>query len=78
MVAIPTVEEEAGKRLLRERETLTGDVTRLINRMKSLLVTHCIRNFKVTLKKAGEKLAELKTAWGEPLPPRAWPNCSEA
>jgi Transposase and inactivated derivatives len=71
MVAIPTVEEEAGKRPLRERETLTGDVTRLINRMKSLLVTHGIRNFKVTLKKAGEKLAELKTAWGEPLPPES-------
>ena len=71
MVAIPTVEEEDGKRPLRERETLTGDVTRLINRMKSLLVTHGIRNFKVTLKKAGEKLAELKTAWGEPLPPES-------
>jgi transposase len=71
MVAIPTVEEEDGKRPLRERETLTGDVTRLINRMKSLLVRHGIGNFNVKRKKAGEKLTELKTAWGEALPPEA-------
>jgi len=71
MVAIPTVEEEDGKRPLRERETLTADVTRLINRMTSLLVRHGIANFNVKLKKAGEKLAEVKTAWGEPLPPEA-------
>jgi transposase len=69
MVAIATVEEEDGKRPLRERETLTADVTRLINRMKSLLVLHGIRNFNVKLKKAREKLTEVKTAWGEPLPP---------
>ena len=77
MVAIPTVEEEDGKRPLRERETLTGDVTRLINRMKSLLVRHGIRDFKVTLKKAGEKLAAVKTAWGNRCRRRAWLNCSE-
>jgi len=70
-VAIPTVEEEDGKRPLRERETLTAEVTRLINRMTSLLVRHGIANFNVKLKKAGEKLAEVKTAWGEPLPPEA-------
>jgi transposase len=71
MVAIPTREEEDGKRPLRERETLTADVTRLINRMLSLLAVHGIRGFKVKLKKAGEKLAALKTAWGEPLPPES-------
>jgi transposase len=71
MVAIPTREEEDGKRPLRERETLTADVTRLINRMLSLLAVHGIRGFKVKLKKAGEKLAGLKTAAGEPLPPES-------
>jgi transposase len=67
MVAIPTREEEDGKRPLRERERLTADVTRL----KSLLAVQGIRNFNVKLKKAGEKLAGLKTAAGEPLPPQA-------
>jgi transposase len=71
MVAIPTVEEEDGKRPLRERETLIAEVTRLINRMKSLLVTQGIAKFNVKLKKAREKLAEVKTACGEPLPPEA-------
>jgi len=71
MVAIATREEEDGKRPLRERESLTGEVTRLVNRMKSLLAVQGIRNFNVKLKKAGEKLAELKTAAGEALPPEA-------
>jgi transposase len=71
MVAIPTRAEEDGKRPLREREALTGETTRLVNRMKSLLAVHGIRNFNVKLKKAGEKLSELKTAAGEALPPEA-------
>jgi transposase len=69
MAAIPTREEEDGKRLLRERETLTGEATRLVNRLKSLLVLHGIHKFNVKLKKAAEKLAGLKTPAGEPLPP---------
>jgi transposase len=69
MVAIPTRAEEDGKRPLRERESLTADVTRLVNRMKSLLAVQGIRGFNVKLKKAGEKLARLKTAAGEALPP---------
>jgi transposase len=69
MAAIPTREEEDGKRLLRERETLTGEATRLVNRLKSLLVLHGIHKFNVKLKKAAEKLGGLKTPAGEPLPP---------
>ena len=71
MVAIATRAEEDGKRPLRERESLTAEVTRLINRMKSLLAVQGIRSFNVKLKKAGEKLSELKTACGEALPPEA-------
>jgi transposase len=71
MVAIPTREEEDGKRPLRERERLTADTTRLVNRMKSLLAVQGIRGFNVKLKKAGEKLAALKTAAGEALLPEA-------
>jgi len=71
MVAIATREEEDGKRPLRERESLTGETTRLVNRMKSLLAVHGIRNFNVKQKKAGEKLSALKTAAGDALPPEA-------
>jgi transposase len=35
MVAIPTLEEEDTRRLGRERESLVGEKTRIINRMKS-------------------------------------------
>lgn len=69
MAAIPTREEEDGKRLLRERETLTGEVTRLVNRLKSLLALHGVHTFNVKRKKAAENLAGLKTPAGEPLPP---------
>lgn len=71
MVAIPTRAEEDDKRPLRERESLTAERTRLVNRMKSLLVLHGIGNFNVKLKKAAEKLSELTTATGEALPPAA-------
>ena len=37
MVAIPTIEEEDAKRPSRERESLVGERTRIINRMKSTL-----------------------------------------
>ena len=71
MVALPGREEEDGKRPLRERESLTAEKTRLVNRMKSLLAVHGIRNFNVKLKKAAGKLSELTTATGEALPPSA-------
>src|ERR1700720_1309834 len=68
MVAIPTIEEEDAKRPNREREKLVGDRTRIVNRMKSTLSRFGIRGFKPTLRKAGEKLGELRTAEGELLP----------
>ena len=71
MVAIPSREEEDGKRLLRERDALTADQTRLVNRMKSLLVLHGISGFKLKLKKAEEQLSRLVTAEDKPLPPDA-------
>jgi transposase len=69
MVAVPTLEEEDGRRPLRERETLTSDTTRLVNRLKSLLVLHGIRGFNVKEKKAAEKLDKLRTADDAALPP---------
>ena len=52
MVAIPTIEEEDAKRPSRERESLVGERTRIINRMKSTLARLGIRGFKPQLRKA--------------------------
>jgi transposase len=71
MVAVPTLAQEDDKRPLRERDSLTKEATRLVNRMTSLLALHGIHGFNVKLKQAGERLALLKTAAGEALPPHA-------
>jgi len=68
MSAIPTVEIEDSRRPSREREKLVCDSTRIVNQMKSTLTRFGIRNFKPTLRKAEEKLDNLQTAEGTPLP----------
>jgi transposase len=68
MAAIPTIEEEDAKRPNREHEKLVGDRTRIVNRMKSMLARLGIPGFKPTLRKAEEKLRELRTAEGTLLP----------
>jgi transposase len=47
MVAVPSHEEEDGKRPLRERERerLVGQAIRLVNRLKGLLALHGIARF---------------------------------
>jgi transposase len=69
MVPIPSLEEEDAKRPNRERESLVGERTRIVNRMKSLLARLGIRDFKPTLRKAPEHLATLRTAEGMQVPP---------
>ncbi len=61
---------------------LVGERTRLVSRMKALLVRVGITDFKVKLKKAAQRLHELRTAEGEPLPAntmaelaREWRGC---
>jgi transposase len=68
MVAIPTYEEEDAKRPSRERESLVGERTRIINRMKGALARLGIRGFKPELRRAPEKLSALLTPEGELLP----------
>src|SRR6516164_7803967 len=69
MVAIPTLEEEDAKRPSRERESLVGERTRIINRMKSALIRLGIRGFKPELLKAPERLEAMRTPEGVQIPP---------
>ena len=69
MVAIPTIEDEDAKRPHRERESLVGEQSRIVNRMKAALIRLGIRNFNPKLKKAAERLDSLRTPEGEPIPP---------
>jgi transposase len=69
MVAIPTIEEEDRKRPNREHQTLSGEKTRIINRVKGALIRLGIRNFNANLRRAAERLPQLRTPEGTPIPP---------
>jgi transposase len=68
MAPIPTMSEEDARRPNRERESLVSERTRIVNRIKAILVRFGVRNFKPTLRKAEEKLDALRTAEDAPLP----------
>jgi transposase len=61
MVAIPTITDEDAKRPNRERESLVGEQSRIVNRMKAALARLGIRGFSPKLKKAVERLEGLRT-----------------
>ena len=69
MVAIPTIKDEDAKRPNRERDSLVGERSRIVNRMKAALVRLGIRGFNPKLKRAAERLDGLRTPEGEPIPP---------
>jgi transposase len=69
MVAIPTLAEEDAKRPNRERESLVGERSRIIDRIKATMARLGIRGFKPMLKKAAERLEALRTPEGESVPP---------
>jgi transposase len=69
MVAIPTLAEEDARRPNREHKTLVEERTRVVCRMKSILVRHGIRDFNPTRKKATERLEKLCCPEGGALPP---------
>jgi transposase len=68
MVAIPTTKDEDAKRPNREHESLVGEQSRIVNRMKATLIRLGIRGFNPKLKKAAERLDGLRTPEGEPIP----------
>jgi transposase len=69
MAAIPTIAEDDARRPSRERESLVGEQTRIVNRMKAALARLGIRDFNPKLGKAADRLEDLRTPEGEPIPP---------
>ena len=61
--------EEDAKRPNRERETLVGEASRIITRVKAAFVRLGIRSFNPKLKTAAAHLETLRTPEGEPIPP---------
>ena len=70
MVPIPELTDEDMRRPERERERLVSERVGLENRLGSLLCLHGIAGFKPRLKKAAEKLEQLRCFDGAPLPPK--------
>src|ERR1700681_3356725 len=71
MVAIPTIKDEDAKRPNREHDSLIGERSRIVNRMKAALVRLGIRGFNPKLKRDTTRLDGLRTPEGEPIPPNA-------
>ena len=70
-VRVPSVEEEDRKRLHRERQRLVKERTSLTNSIKGLLKLHGIFDVQPRSKDFEAKFADVATAYGSPLPPRA-------
>jgi transposase len=68
MAAIPSLAEEDAKRPSREHEKLVAERSRITNQMKSALTVLGISGFKVKLRKAEERLEQLRTPDGLPIP----------
>src|SRR5881227_1674203 len=68
MAAIPTVEDEDARRPSRERESLVGECTRIVNRVKANLARLGIRGFRPRLAHAPKRLETLRTPEGTAVP----------
>jgi transposase len=68
MVRVPTAEEEDRRRLCRELKTLIGERIRHANRLKGVLFAQGITGYEPRRHDRRERLEELKTGDGRPLP----------
>ena len=68
MVKAPTPQEEDRRRISRERETLTAERVQHVNRIKGLLFAQGISNYEPLHRNRRERLEELITGDGRPLP----------
>jgi transposase len=70
VVRAPTPEEEDARRLHRERQRLVRERTGHSNRIKALLIAHGIRALRITDAKWCERLDQMRTGDGRPIPAR--------
>src|SRR5664279_4126731 len=68
MVKAPTPEEEDRRRLCRERKVLIAERVEHVNRIKGLLFSQGVSGYEPLLRKRRERLEELRTGDGRPLP----------
>lgn len=68
MVRVPTAEEEDRRRLCRELKTLIGERIQHANRLKGVLFAQGITGYEPRRHDRRERLEELKTGDGRPLP----------
>ena len=68
MVKAPTPQEEDRRRISREREVLTAERVQHVNRIKGLLFAQGISNYEPLHRNRRERLEELITGDGRPLP----------
>jgi len=68
MVRAPTPQQEDERRICRERKTLTAERVEHVNRIKGLLFAQGISNYEPLLRTRRERLEELSTGDGRPLP----------
>src|ERR1700757_3136963 len=70
MVIIPNPDDEDRRRLSRERKTMVKERIEHINRIKGLMACQGIAGFEPMQAKARERLGELRTGDGRPIPER--------
>ncbi|AHK47600.1 MULTISPECIES: IS110 family transposase [unclassified Ensifer] len=68
MVRVPTPEEEDRRRLSRERQALTNERIRHVNRIKGLLFSQGVSGYEPLRRDRRKQLEECKTGDGRPLP----------
>jgi len=76
MAAILTLEDEDARRPGRERQTLVGERTRILNRLKANLARLGIRGFRPNLARAQGRLEVLSTRTAPPYQRTRWPRCT--
>src|SRR5207247_662464 len=75
VVAIPTLKDEDAKRPSRERESLVGEQSRIVNRMKAALIRLGIRGFNPKLKRAAGRLDDCERLRASRSRRTRWLSC---
>jgi transposase len=70
MVQVPSVEREDARRTHRERQRLITERVQHVNRIKGLLATQGIYDYRPLRRDRWERLEDLRTGDGRELPPR--------